>query len=126
MAYEVSFDGPILLIRFRGTLTAEDLDRVADDVLAIEQGGTITPPRLTDLRGITDAAVGYPEMARLAERTRTRPLGARVRSALVVAQPVQVGFARMFQILNEHPKVTVRIFEDEPTARDWLTALPND
>jgi hypothetical protein len=38
-----------------------------------------------------------------------------------------MGFARMFQILNEHPQVTVRIFEDETSARAWIaTGLPND
>ena len=120
MAYEVAFDGPILTVRFDGTLTAADLDGIATDVISIEQGGTIAPPRLTDLRGITDIAIGYAEVARLADRTRTRPLEVRVRSAILVAQPVQVGYARMFQILNEHPKITVRIFEDEPTARAWL------
>ena len=79
----------------------------------------------TRTRSGTD--VGYAEMSVLAERSRARPLNAHVRSALVVAQPVQMGFARMFQILNEHPQVTVRIFEDEMAARVWIaTGLPND
>lgn len=120
MAYDVAFDGPILTIRLAGTVTAADLDGLAAEVQSIEQGGTIAPPRLTDLRGITATAVGYAEVARLADLARTRPLDMRVRSAVLVAQPVQLGFARMFQILNEHPKVTVRIFEDEPAARAWL------
>jgi hypothetical protein len=124
VAYELAFDGPILLIRLHGTLTAADLDRVGDEMIALEQGGTVTPPRMTDLRGITEPAVGYAEVARLAERARTRPLGAHVRSALVVTEPVQVGLARMFQILNEHPQITLRIFEDEATAREWLIADP--
>ena len=38
------------------------------------------------------------EMARFAERSTTRPLAFPNRSALLVAQPVQMGFARMFQI----------------------------
>lgn len=122
MAYHMGFDGPILLIRLHGTLTAADLDGLGDDLLAIEEGGTVTPPRMTDLRGITDPAVGYTEVARLADRARSRPLLAPIRSALVVTQPVQLGLARMFQILNEHPQITLRIFEDEATARAWLTA----
>jgi hypothetical protein len=122
MAFSVESEGLIVLITLSGTLTGSDLQALADEVLALERGGTHTPPRLTDLRGVSDMAVGYPEVARLAERTRTRPLNAPVRSALLVKQPVQLGIARMFQILNEHPRITLRIFEDESAARTWLGA----
>ena len=127
MAYLVSYDGSLVLVQFSGTLTREDLERVGDEIIAIERGGAHTPHRLTDFRQITDIAVGYAEMSALAERSRARPLGAHIRSALVVGQPVQMGFARMFQILNEHPRVAVRIFEDETSARAWIaTGLPNE
>ena len=128
MAYIISYDGPILLIRIFGTLTPEDLEALADEVIAIEQEGTNTPPRLTDLRELTSANVGYQEMARLTDRTRTRPLLSPVRSAMLVGEPVQLGYARMFQILNDHPKVTLRIFEDEAVAREWVTggSVPDD
>jgi hypothetical protein len=127
MAYLVSYDGSLVLVQFFGTLTREDLERVGDEIIAIERNGANTPHRLTDFRQITDSAVGYPEMSVLAERSRARPLGAHIRSALVVEQPLQMGFARMFQILNEHPRVTVRIFEDETSARAWIaTGLPDD
>ena len=120
MAYRVRFEGPTLVIKFSETLMPADLDGVIGEVLAVEDGGTNTPPRLIDLRGITDAGIGYAEMAQLAQRAIERPLAARVRTAMLVAQPVQLGFARMFQILNQHPKVTVHIFHDETAARAWL------
>ena len=121
MAFSVESGDGFVLITLSGTLTGSDLQALADEVLALERGGTHTPPRLTDLRAIDDMAVGYPEIARLTDRTRTRPLNAPVRSALLVREPVQLGIARMFQILNEHPLVTVRIFDDELAARTWLT-----
>ena len=120
MAVTIAFDGSLLLITASGTLVDADLELIGDEVLAIEDGGTNTPNRLTDLRQVTDTAVGYREMARLVDRGRTRPLHAALRSALVIDQPVQLGYARMFQILNDHPQVTVRIFEDEASARAWL------
>jgi hypothetical protein len=126
VAHRVSFDGPILVISLHGTVTETDLDAVADAVLGIEHGGTIAPPRLTDLRGITEAAFGYQEMARLADRVKERPLELPVRSAILVSQPVQLGFARMFQILNTHPQVTLRIFEDEASAHEWLAGASLD
>jgi len=120
VAYAVAFDGPILVIRLYDTVTGADLEGASAEVLAVEKDGTNTPPRLSDLRGITTAAIGYSEMARLADVVKARPLDAPVRSAILVTEPVQLGFARMFQILNEHPRVTVRIFEDESSAREWL------
>jgi len=128
MPFAMSFDGPVLIFTLSGKLSGDDLQGLADQLIAIEQGGTRTPPRLTDLRGISEMAIGYPEMARLADRARSRPLRAPIRSALVVGEPVQLGYARMFQILNEHPDVTVRIFDDESAARAWLAggADPSD
>ena len=120
MTYHVSLDGRILLIQFSGTLTREDLESFGKELLALEQHGTNTPNRLTDFRQITTAAVGYAEIAPLAELSRTRPLAHDIRSAMLVQEPVQMGLARMFQILNEHPRVTMRIFEDEASARAWL------
>ena len=120
MAHRICFDGPTLTVTISGTVDADDLLAIGDAIIEIEMGGTYTPHRLVDMREIDDASIGYPEMARLVDRSRARPLHASLRSALLVAQPLQTGFARMFQILNDHPQVTVRIFEDEPSARVWL------
>jgi len=126
MAYQISFDGPLLVIRLFGVVRPADLDAAAGELFALEDGGRNTPPRLCDLRDVTEANLCYADMARLAERTRSRPLTADVRSAIVVAQPVQLGFARMFQILHEHPRVTMRIFDDETVARAWVSGDPLD
>jgi hypothetical protein len=121
MSYNRSYDGPTLVITLAGVLTPADLQAAAEDIRALEAGGTHTPHRLIDLRGITEAAIGYAEMANLAEWSRARPLASPIRSAMLVSQPVQLGFARMFQILNEHPQITMRIFEDEVAARLWIS-----
>jgi hypothetical protein len=126
MPYQIAYDGPVLLIRMFDAVAPADLDAAADEVFAIEDGGRNTPPRLTDLRDVTDAQVSNAAVARLAERARSRPLAAPVKSAVIVAQPVQLGFARMFQILNEHPRVTLRIFDDEGEARRWLAGVAPD
>jgi hypothetical protein len=120
MTHRMSFEGPTLIIHFTGTLTPADLEAVADAMLAVEEEGTYTPHRLTDLRGVTQPMVGYAEVAQPAERSRNRPLVAPIRSAILVGQPVQLGLARMFQILNDHPQITLRIFEDDGAARAWI------
>jgi len=126
MAHQVLVDGTMLVFRLSGVVSAADLEALATETLEIERGGTHTPPRLTDLRAVTDATIGYPEVASLADVTRARPLVGPIRSALLVAQPAQLGFARMFQTLNQHPLITIRIFNDETAAREWLAGDPND
>ena len=120
MAYRIVFDGPLVVITLSGTISREDLVGIGTDLFAIERGGTYTPPRLTDLRGAEDSTVGYPDVARLAERSIARPLSAPVRAALLVEKPAQLGYARMFQTLNRHPLVTLQVFDNEKAARDWL------
>jgi hypothetical protein len=122
----MSLDGPLLVIRLFGTLVGPDLDALVEELLAIEEGGRRTPPRLIDVRAVSEMAIGYADIARLAERSRSRPLAADIRSAVLVSQPVQLGYARMFQILNEHPRVTVHIFEDEQSAREWVVGAARD
>jgi hypothetical protein len=88
--------------------------------VTLEDEGRNSRPRLTDLRGVADSSIGYSEVASIAERVGSRPLSVAIRSAFLVDQPVQLGFARMFQTLNKHPQVTVGIFEEEGAARRWL------
>lgn len=129
MPYHISYDGPILVVRFLGIVTESDLVGSAVDVIALEDGGRNTRPRLTDLREVSGSPIGYAQVANIADRVGHRPLSSAIRSAFLVGQPVQFGFARMFQTLNRHPQVTVGIFEDEATARDWLidvAAEPTD
>ena len=119
MPYELSDETGILIIAMSGTLTRADLDALATDIITLERDGTHTPSRVADMRDLTDIAIGFPEMARFAEITRNRPLERPVRTGIVVANTLQRGFARMFQILNEHPQVTVAIFDDPVAARAW-------
>jgi hypothetical protein len=46
-----------------------------------------------------------------------------VRTALVAVTPVQLGIARMFQTLNDHPLIELRVFSDREAAVAWLEEL---
>ena len=120
MAVRFEHDGPIFVIRLFGTVEPADLKTIADEVIAMESRVAEAPPRLADFRDVDDVKIGFVEMFAFAERGTSRPLSNPVRSALIVGQPLQLGFARMFETLNTHPMVTVRIFDDETSARGWL------
>ena len=105
-----------------GALTRSDLDALATDIIVLERNGSYTPSRVADMRQLSDIAIGFPEMARFAEIARNRPLDRPVRTGIIVGSTLQRGFARMFQILNEHPLVTVAIFENVDSARAWVAS----
>jgi hypothetical protein len=43
-----------------------------------------------------------------------------IRAALVACKPIQFGFARMFQMLNDNSRVQIRIFGTLEEAQQWL------
>ena len=120
MGFEVRMEGPLLRMRFFDALTRVDLCELAEEMLAYEARLPVTPSRLTSLADVTHVDVGFSEMLDFVERRRAVGPRQPIRSALVVAEAVQFGIARMFQTLNDHPLVTVRIFRDEASALTWL------
>ena len=126
MGFEVAMHGPLLRMRFFDGLTRADLRGLADEMLACEARLPVTPSRLTSLADVTHVDVGFSEMLAFVERRRAVGPRQPIRSALVVAEAVQFGIARMFQTLNDHPQVTVRIFQDEAAALAWLGEAEGD
>ncbi len=122
MPFSISTDDGIMRIVLSGTLTSEDLVEAADAMGEAESAADVCPPRVTDLARVTRFEVGFDDMFRLARRRRRQPPANPIRSAVVAATPVQVGFARMLQTLNDHPKVTMRIFSDLDGALAWVAS----
>jgi hypothetical protein len=56
----------------------------------------------------------------LAVKRGERAVPAPIRSALVANRPVQFGFARMFEMLNDNPRIQIRIFGNLEEAQRWL------
>jgi hypothetical protein len=120
MPLELSFAAPWIRLRFSDALTAADLAEVAERFRGAEGTGVHYPKRLADLSGITVMEVRTPEVLSLAQQRRVAPLPGPVRTALVAVTPVQLGIARMFQTLNDHPLIELRVFPDREAALAWL------
>lgn len=122
MAVDIEMKHGILQVTLHGTITRLDLMRVGMAMAEVEETMPIAPPRISDFSAAQTIEVGYAEMLALAEHRRDSNLSNHVRSAIVVANSLQMGMARMFQTLNDHPLVTLEIFEDRETALKWLVA----
>ena len=120
MGYEFAIEADIIRCTLSGVVTREELSRIVATVEDLERGRDPVPHRLTDLTGVTDLQIGYPDMRALAERRRASVFATASKSALVVRTPAQRGMARMFQTLNDNPQLTVEIFDDAASALRWL------
>jgi hypothetical protein len=118
MPFEIHDEGSFYSARLFGVLDATDLNAVTTEVERLED--VVTKDRLTDLTALERIDVGFEEVFALAMKRAQRPIPAPIRSALVASKPVQFGFARMFQMLNDNPRVLIRIFGSLQEAQQWL------
>ncbi len=119
MPFEIRDEGRFYLARLSGVLDRADLDAVTTEIERLEDEG---PPkdRVTDLTALTRIDVGFEEVFGVAVKRAQRRVSAPIRSALVAKQPVHYGFARMFQMLNDNPRIQIRIFPTVEEALQWL------
>lgn len=120
MTIEAEFCEGLLVIRGAGTVTASDLREMPALTTAFDAGRAITPNRLIDLTGVEAFDVGFSEMLAVVRERRDAALSGPTRTAVLTANPVQYGMARMFQSLNDNAQITVSIFEDRAEALAWL------
>jgi hypothetical protein len=59
-------------------------------------------------------------MEQFAAKRREAVLNHPIKSAFAAKLGLQVGFARMFQTLNNHKDIEIRIFADQKSAFQWL------
>jgi hypothetical protein len=119
MPFEISDEGNFYSARLFGVLDRADLNAVTREVERLEDEGTMKD-RLTDLTSVDRIDVGFEEVFALAQKRAHRVVTTPIRSALVATRPVQFGFARMFQMLNDNPRIQIRIFGSLQEAQQWL------
>jgi len=120
MSSHVFIKDGILFIEFTGVLSEADLDKMAMDVLDIENASPVVPHRISDLTEVSSMAIDFSSILSLARRRMDTVIGNPIKSAIVASKPEHIGFARMFQTVNRHTQITIRIFPDIDAALAWL------
>ena len=121
MPFEIRDEGKFHSARLFGVLDRTDLDAVTKEIERLEDEGSLKD-RLIDLTALERIDVGFEEVFALAQKRAHRVVATPIRSALVASRPVQVGFARMFQMLNDNPRILIRVFGSLEEAQQWLLA----
>ena len=119
MPFEIRDEGNYHSARLFGVLDRADLNAMTTEVERLEDAGVLID-RITDLTSLERIDVGFEEVFAVAQRRAERKVTAPIKSALVANRPVQFGFARMFQMLNDNPRIQIRIFGNLQEAEQWL------
>lgn len=120
MPFEIVREANLIRATFVGIVTNEDLLQIGRAAAETEDSYSRIPPRVVDLSQSEGLNLSFQGILGLAQARRSRTFGNPFRSALVASNDAQLGFARMFQTLMDHPQVTIRIFGDLAGAEAWL------
>lgn len=112
-----------LLVEYYGVVTPGCLLDASRIMERFEKAHEHSLHRLCTLTGVTQFAIDFGVVLQTAERRRKFRLSRRIRDAIVVSGDLQLGFARMYQQVIEHPQIDFRIFEDRQEAEAWLRAV---
>lgn len=82
----------------------------------------VSPDRVADLSTVEGVSLNFSAITNYAAARRTAPLKNKVKAAIVAPHPLQYGFARMFQTLNDNPDINMEIFTDTDSGLAWISA----
>lgn len=120
MPFEITNQGAYFLARLFGVLTSQDLERFAEEAEVVENSLPVAMNRVTDITSVEAFDIDYFDVLALAARRRVRLFSKPVKSALIAQQPIEIGFSRMFQSLNDNPQIEVRVLKTLDQAIDWF------
>jgi hypothetical protein len=85
--------------------------------VALNRIGDVTEVEVFDLT--------FQSVFALAAKRRSRRLANCVKSALIARRDIEIGFAMMFQTLNDHTQIEIRIHSTRGAAKEWFAQGPN-
>lgn len=121
MAFQITAEPGFLRVVITGRLTRQEVITLGMAMQKIESASARIPDRLTDVSGVEISELTGDDVQDFARRRRATRYRNAFRNAILAPQPVQFGYARMFQTLIDHPDITTQVFRDEAAAIAWLT-----
>jgi hypothetical protein len=118
LAYQNKND--LLYGYFPETLSEKDFLSLPAEFDLIEKEYSILPNRLISLCNVKSFNLNFTAILYLSEKRNKKIFPNYFKSALLVSNNIQLGFARMYQTFVDNPKISIEIFTDEIKAVEWL------
>jgi hypothetical protein len=122
MPWKITVENKVLRITLSGRVTGRDFEDLTAEAKNYEENVEVVPHRITDLTEVQEWAIHYPEISALADKRRELLFPNRFKSAIIATSHQHVGYARMFQTLNDNPQIAIRIFPDDASASEWIAS----
>ena len=120
MICKYEYKNGLLFQIFPDVLTVHDIYPLAKEMDIIDNEYSIMPNRLVNLQPIKYFNGDFNSVLDLANIRIAKKFPNQFKLALLVANDLQLGFARMFHTLSDNPQITMEIYMDELKAIEWL------
>ena len=116
--YEYKND--IIFLTFPETLSDNDFLLINKEIEIIEQKYSALPHFIVNLKNVNTFNGDYQSIQELATSRKAKKFPNHILEAIVVSNNFQMGFARMYQTCNDNPQLTIKIFQEETKAVEWI------
>lgn len=124
MACIFTHRGDVLFIQCHGALTLEDLLACVQQCERFDATRSDTAHHLIDFTAVQHFEIGFDEMNIVTARCNSQICRNPIRCAVVAQRPLAIGFARMFELLTNHPRVEIRVLRSCDDALAWFGFRP--
>lgn len=119
LAYQLA-DGVVRFVTTGGVEYSDGVRVLRDGLAAAAAADPVTPwGLLFDIRESAESRSGD-ELRNIADLIAACRRMLSGRAAVVVADPLRYGLARMFGVFMEHLGLAARVFDDPAAAEDWV------
>jgi hypothetical protein len=122
MICQYKYKDGILFVTFPETLSDNDFRLINEELGIIEKEYSVLPNFIVNLNNVKVFNGDYNSVQKLAERRAEITFSENILEAIVVTNDFQMGFARMYQTVNDNPQLTIKIFKDEAKAIEWINS----
>lgn len=119
----VEQDG-VLRVTLQGIVSGAELHEMITELEQQFQVRPVWPNNLFDLRGVELSPFGFSDMMGVAKRREATMPPHPIRTALVTDSAAMLGFARMFQNLNQNPSIAIEVFHSMAEAEAFVAKQP--
>jgi hypothetical protein len=120
MICQFEYNDGIVFVTFPETLSDNDFRLINMEIEIIEKEYSVVPNFIVRLNTVKTFNGNYFSVQALARQRAEITYPNTILEAIVVTNDFQMGFARMYQTVNDNPQLTIKIFKDEAKAIDWI------
>jgi len=110
----------ILFVTFPETFSDNDFRLMNKEIEIVEEEYSVVPNFIVSIKNVKTFNGDNYSVQKLAKQRAEITYS----NTILATNDFQMGFARMYQTVNDNPQLTIKIFKDKAKAIKWLK--PND